>query len=123
MHVVYTVNKVVYSKQPPIQLPMAYKTESETSCEYIKNSRGNPEQAHTSGTALCMCMCMFACLLICLLELTTLLHCKFQMSTFKHFAKTDCPCPEEIGHGVTLNVQVHAICENLDPKNLPLYGI
>ena len=82
----------------------------------MENSCGNAEQAHTSGTALCMCMCMFACLLACLLELTTLLQCEFQMSTFKHFAKTDCPHPEEIGHDVTLNIQVHAICENLDPQ-------
>ena len=66
---------------------------------------------------------VYVCLLTCLLELTTLLQSKFQMSTFKHFAKTDCPRPVEIGHDVTLNVQVHAICENLDPKNLRLCSI
>ena len=59
---------------------------------------------------------VYVCLLTCLLELTTLLQCKIQMSIFKHFAKTDCPHIEEIGYDVTLNVQVHAICGNLDPQ-------
>ena len=76
VQVVYTVNKVVHMKCH-FACPMAYKTESEISCEYMENSCGKSEQAHTSGTAVHICVRMFACLVSCLLELTTLLQCKF----------------------------------------------